>query len=489
MATGMSPAAWRSRPSARVRRSRSPSPTSATSSRSTSKSADLPAILDVSCSSGRKPLQSNPHAPPHVVPKQLRRFVLGAEPKRPQLPIDELQLVNLLLGERSAIEDEHQQIVPRPMRCHPVHNKHTADRQLQPEFLSHLTPYRLPGRLVGFGHPAGQIPIRLVEGINKEQPSRRIPQDDISADPLASLLGVAFRQVLPGRGRLLKRWHQDSYLLLPASSLAVRIKLRPLRQPRPAGKRLAQIGQKLTHYPYRAVGFKHASKALKLLDHQEGAERLGAADDLIAFGAGPIQLALRYQQVCEHELSKGSAPGTLARPQGHNALGLPLCRSQVTELTQAARRFAGERRLVKAAHPGRQCSPALATEYLLGLYQHLHAGRCLSLSSQPPRLHRQKPRGQLRVVGPSAESLLPVSGKGHRLLWLSQVMRQMAQARQRLRAKLPVATERRQFQRPVKVPSGEAIVSSVMGHPARHVGKTRRSTKQLRPTLIHTGSE
>ena len=64
--------------------------------------------------------------------------------------------------------------------------------EVEPEFFPEFTANRISRRFVGFGHTTGQVPIRLVLGINEQNASMCITQDHISAHPLTGLLSIAF---------------------------------------------------------------------------------------------------------------------------------------------------------------------------------------------------------------------------------------------------------------------------------------------------------
>ena len=73
--------------------------------------------------------------------------------------------------------------------------------KIEAKFFSELAACCFVWCLVGLGHAAGQVPVRLVPRVDQQEPARSIPQDHIRADSLASLLGIAFGQVgLPGAG-------------------------------------------------------------------------------------------------------------------------------------------------------------------------------------------------------------------------------------------------------------------------------------------------
>jgi hypothetical protein len=76
------------------------------------------------------------------------------------------------------------------VRRHPVHAQHVPDGQVEIQFFLQLAAQGGPGRLVGFGHAAGQVPVRLVRRVDEQDAPLGIADEGVGRHPLAGLPGV-----------------------------------------------------------------------------------------------------------------------------------------------------------------------------------------------------------------------------------------------------------------------------------------------------------
>jgi hypothetical protein len=87
------------------------------------------------------------------------------------------------------------------MRRHPLDAEQLDYLKIEAKFFVELPARCFVWCLVGLGHAAGKVPVRLVPRVDQQEPPRPVPEDHIRPDPLASLLGISFGQVgLPGSG-------------------------------------------------------------------------------------------------------------------------------------------------------------------------------------------------------------------------------------------------------------------------------------------------
>src|SRR5260370_39859830 len=77
----------------------------------------------------------------------------------------------------------------------PVDAQHCAHGKVKTQLFVYLAPHTVGGRLIGLGHPARKIPAGLVPRLDEQDTPGLIADERVGTDPLAGLLGVAFRKV------------------------------------------------------------------------------------------------------------------------------------------------------------------------------------------------------------------------------------------------------------------------------------------------------
>ncbi len=80
---------------------------------------------------------------------------------------------------------------------HPVDDQHAERMKIDAEFFPDLPLQGGQRRLVGFAHPARQIPAGLVGRVDQQDPACGVSQQGIGADALSGLASVALGQVRP----------------------------------------------------------------------------------------------------------------------------------------------------------------------------------------------------------------------------------------------------------------------------------------------------
>src|SRR5712692_10227549 len=94
------------------------------------------------------------------------------------------------------------------MRGDPVDAEQPPGPEIEVQLLHDLAACGGCGWLVGLAHPARQVPVGLVPGIDEQNAALLITDEHVGADPLAGLGGVAFGQVrLPRIGVTLVKRH------------------------------------------------------------------------------------------------------------------------------------------------------------------------------------------------------------------------------------------------------------------------------------------
>ncbi|MDQ3276391.1 MAG: hypothetical protein M3Q39_15550, partial [Actinomycetota bacterium] len=76
---------------------------------------------------------------PDVGPESLLCLFFGAELERGQLTVDECEAGNLRVVQLPTVEDEREQIIPRPVRRHPVDAEQAADAKFEAKLLGEFT--------------------------------------------------------------------------------------------------------------------------------------------------------------------------------------------------------------------------------------------------------------------------------------------------------------------------------------------------------------
>jgi len=110
------------------------------------------------------------------------------------------------------------------MRRHPVDAEQAANAHLKAKFFAELAAYGVGGRLVCFSHAAGQVPVGLVPGVNEQDAPPAVPQDHVSTDALACLLGVALGKIGSPRLRIaFVQWRFGSHRHSPLLSAWLRM--------------------------------------------------------------------------------------------------------------------------------------------------------------------------------------------------------------------------------------------------------------------------
>lgn len=64
----------------------------------------------------------------------------------------------------------------------PVDAEQGSDLEVEPEFFAQFPAHCIGGRLVGLGHATGHVPVGLVGGIDEEDATGRIADDDVGTD-------------------------------------------------------------------------------------------------------------------------------------------------------------------------------------------------------------------------------------------------------------------------------------------------------------------
>ena len=129
-------------------------------------------------------------------------LLLRAELERGQLVIEKLEACNLFISQLATVEDEGQQVIPRPMWRYPVNAQQLTDAKDEAQFFFKFALHGLMWRFVGLGHATRHIPVGLISWVNKQQAPSAIAENHVCADPLAGLLGVALCQVCFPRFRI-----------------------------------------------------------------------------------------------------------------------------------------------------------------------------------------------------------------------------------------------------------------------------------------------
>src|SRR6266568_9370250 len=94
------------------------------------------------------------------------------------------------------------------MRGDPVDAQQPPGLEVEVQLLLDLAACGGCGWFVGLAHPAGQVPVGLVPGIDEQDAALLVTDEHVGADPLAGLGGVAFGQVrLPRIGVTLVKRH------------------------------------------------------------------------------------------------------------------------------------------------------------------------------------------------------------------------------------------------------------------------------------------
>ena len=111
--------------------------------------------MEVTGSPGPERVERACGALPDVRAQQLGGLVAGAEAKGGQLVVGDPEGVDRGCGERTAVEDEHDGVVPWSVRRNPVDAEQGADLDAEAELFAQLAGGRVDRGLVGLGHAAG----------------------------------------------------------------------------------------------------------------------------------------------------------------------------------------------------------------------------------------------------------------------------------------------------------------------------------------------
>jgi hypothetical protein len=99
------------------------------------------------------------------------------------------------VGHGAAVGDEHELVVPRPVRPVPVQHEQPTHPSVQSQLLAQLPRGGSTRRFVGFGHPTGQIPEVLVGRFDQQNPPGPVEDQHISGNPLARLTSVPLSRI------------------------------------------------------------------------------------------------------------------------------------------------------------------------------------------------------------------------------------------------------------------------------------------------------
>src|SRR5437868_15545562 len=94
-------------------------------------------------------VESRLESSPHIRPEHLSSLGRGAEPECGQLAVNDFETGDLLVVQLAAVEDEHQRVIPRAMRRHPLDAEQLDHPKIETEFFIELPARRFVWCLVG----------------------------------------------------------------------------------------------------------------------------------------------------------------------------------------------------------------------------------------------------------------------------------------------------------------------------------------------------